>query len=133
MTPKLDKQSHFPFDSKDTQNDLIRMTEKKDTDPISTKHQLPVTGVNESIIILQIVALTSLDTSEEQLEKWSISSDQGGFNPHLAKVLIVQSLHYHTDTVLSGVPDCLPSGNPIQASNLQGVIFINQITDDKYI
>ena len=49
------------------------MSREKDTESISNKHQSLMTGVNQSIIVPQKVALTSLDILEEQLQKWGIS------------------------------------------------------------
>ena len=42
-------------------------------------------------------------------------------------------LHCPTTTVLSGIPDCLPSRKPVLlASGLQGETFIDQISGDIY-
>ena len=47
-----DNRSASPLGNKDTQIEIVR-AEKKDTDSVSTKHQIPVTGVNKSIITPQ--------------------------------------------------------------------------------
>ena len=60
----MGQQVPSPFDNKDTYTAIMRAG-KKDTDSISTKHQLPMTGVCKYIIVLQRVALTSLGTPKE--------------------------------------------------------------------
>ena len=102
---KHDNRSPSAFNNKDTKTEITR-AQKKDTNSFSTKHELPMTRVTKSIFVLQKVALTSLDTSKEWLEKWSISPDQGGFSPHLATGAYT-SLYFPTATVLSGVHQLL--------------------------
>ena len=53
-----------------------------------------------------------LDTPKKQLEKGKISPDQGGYNPHTPTGAYISS-YFPLAAVLSGVPDCLPSGNPV--------------------
>ena len=60
MTSTQGNMCPSPFDNKDTQTE-IETAEKKDIDPISTKHQSLMTRDNKSIIVLQKVAATSLD------------------------------------------------------------------------
>ena len=84
MTSRWDNGSLPPFKNKDTQSEIV-MAEKKDTESTSSKYQLPMTNVCKYIIMPQKVAATVLETSEEQVQKGSISPDQGGFNPHPAR------------------------------------------------
>ena len=60
------------------------MAEKMDINLTLTTNQLSVNRNNKSVIGAQKVAPVNLSTIEEQLEKRSISPDQGGYNPHPA-------------------------------------------------
>ena len=65
--------------------------------------------------------LANLTTTEEQLEKWSISPDEEVYNQHLA--IGDYSFPYCLTTVLLlGVPDCMPSGNSPLLCSQGGVI-----------
>ena len=68
MTSKWDNTSPFAFDDRDTQTEIV-MADKKDTELVSSKQQLPMPRVNKSIMALQKAALTSSDTPKEQLAK----------------------------------------------------------------
>ena len=82
------------------------------------------------IIVSQNVVPYSLEMTEEQLEKWNISPDQGSLNPH-PSTSAYSSLYFPTTAVFSGVSDCVPSCSPVlQAPSLQGEIFIDQVTGD---
>ena len=62
----------------------------------------------------------------------SISPRQEGFKSHLATDT-QRLLYFSAARVLSGIPDCLPSVNPVlMAPSIQGEIFIYQITGDIY-
>ena len=61
---KQDNRLPFPFDSKDTQIEII-MAEKRDTNLISSIQQSEMTKVRKSIVIPPKVAPTNLATPEE--------------------------------------------------------------------
>ena len=83
-----------------------------------------------SIIVQLKVVADNLTTTEEQLERWTIYPDQVSYNPHLA--ISPYSSHYcSTAAVLSGVPQCLPSGYAVlNVLSLRGELFIDQVTGD---
>ena len=54
----------------------IKMAEKMDTTLAFLRHQLEMTRVSKSVIVLQNVAPTNLDIPEKQLERRSISPEQ---------------------------------------------------------
>ena len=59
-----------------------------------------------------------------------MSLKQEGFNPHLATGAY-SSLYCSMATSLSGILDCLSSGNPVlMAPSMQGETCIDQITGD---
>ena len=66
-----------------------------------------MTGNSKSVIAPQKVIPANLITTEEQLEGQSISSDQGGYNPHQGTGTH-RSPYNSTSAVLVGIPDCLP-------------------------
>ena len=103
--------SQLLFDSKDTQTEKI-MTMKGDTNLITYRQQLGMTGVTKSIVVAQKVAPINSETPEKEVEERSISPRQKGFNPHLA-TCAYDSLYCHTVAVLSGPSNCLSSSNPV--------------------
>ena len=58
------------------------------------------------------MAPTASDSPDKQLWKQSISPDQRGYIPHLPTG-DDSSLNCPIATMMSGVPDCLPCGNPV--------------------
>ena len=56
------------------------------------------------------VNLTSL---EEQLERYSLSPDQGGYDSH-PSVGVYHSPLFSSAMATAGVSDCFPSGNPVK-------------------
>ena len=88
--------------------------------------------MSKSIVMPQKVAPTYLDTHEEQLERKNVSPEQEGFVPHLPTGAY-SSLNCPTAAILSSIPNCLTSRNPVLlAPSLPGEIFIDQITGDIY-
>ena len=129
-TSKKDSRFLSSFDNKDTQIEIV-MAEKRDNSLITSGQQLEMTGMSKSIIEPQNVAPINLDTPEDQLEK-SISPRQEDCNPHPATG-VYSSPYCSTATLLSGIPDCLHSGNIVLlALSVQGEVFIYQITGDIY-
>ena len=71
-------------------------------------------------------------TTAEQWGKWSISPDQGGYNPHPA-MGAYSSPYCSILITLTGVPDCLPSSNPIhQVYSIKDELFVDQVTGEIY-
>ena len=105
------------FYNQDTKTEIV-MAEKKDTDLTLTTNQPSVARNNKSIVVPQKLDPSNLTTSEELLERHSISPDQESYNLHPA--IGTHSSHYcSTSAVLSGVPDFLSSGNHLlQAQSL---------------
>ena len=107
------------------------MAKKRDTNLITSGQLLEITGLSKAIIKPQKVAPINLETPKDQLEKRSISYRKEGFNPH-STTGMYSSLHCCTATVIFGILDCLPSGNPVLfVSSIQGDIFTDQ--SDIYI
>ena len=87
-----------------------------------------MTGNNNSIVVPEKVVPANLNTNEEQLEKWSISLDEGGCNLHPA-VCAYNFPYCSVSAVFSSVPDWLPSGNPVlQVQGLKGELSVDQVT-----
>ena len=78
----------------------------------------------------QKVALTRLTLMEQQLKKHSYLPDQGGYNPYPA--VGAYNSYCYSSTVISGTPDCSPSGNPVEQVNspIHGQTFADQVTGD---
>ena len=75
VTSKWKNRFPSPFDDQDTQTEIV-MTEKRHTDLTLETKQTKVTE-KKSIVASQKVAPANLTTTEEQLERWSVSPDQG--------------------------------------------------------
>ena len=91
-----------------------------------------MTGMSKSITGPQKVAPINLETHEDQVKKRNISSQQEGFDPHIATGAC-SLLYCSTATLLSSIPDCLPAGNAVLvAPSMQSEVFINQVIGDIY-
>ena len=78
----------------------------------------------------QKIAPPHLTTSEDQLEKRSLSPDQGSSNPHPA-MGAYSSSYCSTSAVIMCVPDCLLSDNPIALiKGLERTTFVDQLMGD---
>ena len=107
------------------------MAEKIDTNSVTYGQQLEMSRQSKFITEPQNILLINLETPEDQLEK-SISPRQRSFNPHLATGEH-GSLYCFKATPLSGIPDGLPSDNPVfLAPSMQSDICIDQIRGDIY-
>ena len=63
-TAKHHKRSPSPFDSRDTQIEIV-MAEKRDENSITSRQQLEMTRLSKSIVKLQKVAPINLKTPED--------------------------------------------------------------------
>ena len=86
------------------------MAERWQIDLTSDTNQSKVVVSSNFTVDPQKVVAANLITTEEQLEVKRTSLDQGGYNSHPAMGAF-SSPYCSTSVVLTGVPDCLPSGN----------------------
>ena len=68
----------------------------------SDTNQTKVVIGSESILAPQNIVPANLTTAEEQMEKWSISADQGDYNPYPAGSAY-SSPYFSSCVVLTGV------------------------------
>ena len=88
--------------------------------------------MSKSIIKPQTVTPVDLEMPEYHLVKRSMSPRQVGVHPH-PSIGVYSLLYSSTAAPLSGIVDCLLSGNPmLLALSMRGEVFIDQITGDIY-
>ena len=91
-----------------------------------------MTGTNKSIVVLQKWPQLAQIPLKNNLENEVFLQTKEFLT--LVQLQVLTAPPLYTATVLSGVPNSLPSGNPVlQISSLKGEIFINQIPGDIYI
>ena len=92
------------------------MADKKDADLFSGKYIHKSQTEGEVIVNPQKIALPDLTTSEEQLEKKSLTGSRW----------LLPLLHVHIAPTLFYNSNCLPSGNPIaQVNSIIGTTFVD--------
>ena len=77
---------------------------------------------SKTIVVPQNMALAGLTSTEKHLRKHSLSPIQGSYDPN-SVIGAYNSPYCYFPNATSGIPDCLPSGNPVE--HVQSYLWSN--------